>query len=52
MRAIILLALPLLLAGAPAQAQATDGWDMAQTDKGPSASISYEGGQSPHPALL
>lgn len=46
MRAIILLALPLLLAGAPAPAQATDGWDMAQTDKGPVASISYEGGQS------
>lgn len=50
MRAIILFALPLLLAGpaaqAQAQAQATDGWDMAQTDKGPSASISYEGGQS------
>ncbi len=46
MRVILLLALPVLLTAAPAQAQATDGWDMAQTDKGPSASISYEGGQS------
>lgn len=46
MRLVLLLALPVFLTAAPAHARETDGWDMAQTDKGPIASISYEGGQS------